>query len=149
MTSSTNLLDPDLTDVPLSHLQRWRLIKDIHSHFWRRWKNEYLQSLQQRTKWITSKTDLQINTLVMIQQPTPSLQWKIGRILELHPGPDGITRVVTIQTPNGILKRPTYLYHSNECWNVNYSFLKFFLLFFIVFKMYIIVLSLLSFVFFS
>lgn len=107
LSSSTDSADPNLENVPMSKLQRWRLIKDIHSHFWRRWKNEYLHSLQRRSKWISSTDSLQLNTLVLIREPTTPLVWKLGRVLKLHPGHDGISRVATIQTSTGILKRPT------------------------------------------
>ena len=36
----------------------------------------------------------------------PPLQWKLCRIEEVHPGSDGIIRVVSLKTPTGFLKRP-------------------------------------------
>lgn len=105
MSSAANV-DPDLDNTPLSRLQRWRLIKDIHAHFWKRWQSEYLQTLQRRPKWFTHEANLEVDTLVLIREPTAPLTWKIGRITQLHPGNDGIARVATIQTATGILKRP-------------------------------------------
>ncbi|XP_053956160.1 uncharacterized protein LOC128861809 [Anastrepha ludens] len=32
--------------------QRWQAISAMRQHFWRRWRDEYLVSLQRRTKWI-------------------------------------------------------------------------------------------------
>lgn len=31
--------------------------------------------------------------------------WKLGRIQELHPGPDGLPRVVTVRCANGTIDR--------------------------------------------
>lgn len=36
---------------------------------------------------------------------TPSLEWQLGRISEVHLGEDEIIRVATVKTPNGFLKR--------------------------------------------
>ncbi|XP_008180656.1 uncharacterized protein LOC103308665 [Acyrthosiphon pisum] len=106
LMSSTGHMEPNFVNVPLSHFQRWRMIKDIHSHFWKRWQTEYLYTLQNLTKWIAHNPNLKIHDLVLIREPTAPLLWKLGRILQLHPGEDGIARVATVQTATGILKRP-------------------------------------------
>ncbi|XP_029341031.1 uncharacterized protein LOC103311791 [Acyrthosiphon pisum] len=49
---SANLPEPNIDSLPLSKMQRWRLITDLHRHFWARWKNEYLSSLQHREKMV-------------------------------------------------------------------------------------------------
>ncbi|CAH1378405.1 unnamed protein product, partial [Tenebrio molitor] len=49
----------------------------------------------------------QLGTLVLIKEDNaPPLQWPMGRIMELHPGADGLVRVVTVKTMRGVLKRP-------------------------------------------
>lgn len=100
------LPEPSLRNVPFSKLQRWRLITDIHRHFWSRWTNEYLSSLQIRTKWTDSIKSLTIGDLVLIKQSTHPLYWRLGRIIKLHPGSDGISRVATVNTASGTLTRP-------------------------------------------
>ena len=96
----------DLSNLKLNSLSRWQLIQRLHFDFWRRWKTEYLHTLQQRTKLVDPQTEIKLNTLVLLTDDTKSpLRWSLGRIVELHPGQDGNTRVVTIQTKNGLFKR--------------------------------------------
>lgn len=60
----------DLSDVPENRLIRWQRVEQLRQHFWRRWYNEYLQSLQERTKWKESKgAQLSLKQLVLIRQP--------------------------------------------------------------------------------
>lgn len=103
---STSLPDPNLDSIPLSKLQRWRLVTDLHRHFWTRWKNEYLSSLQARSKWFGKGEQLSIGDLVLIKESTHPLHWQLGRIRTVHPGTDGQIRVAEVTTPIGILKRP-------------------------------------------
>lgn len=103
---STSLPEPNLENVPMSKLNRWRLISDIHKHFWTRWKNEYLTTLQVRSKWFTDSKSLSVGDLVLIREATHPLQWSIGRIRQLHPGSDGIARVATVDTATGSFVRP-------------------------------------------
>ncbi|CAG7723226.1 unnamed protein product [Allacma fusca] len=44
--------------------------------------------------------------VLLKDQRLPPTELKLGRILHIHPGPDGLVRVVTVRTPNGELKRP-------------------------------------------
>jgi len=88
-----------------------------HNHFWKRWKNEYLQTLQLWSKWSTGQKNLTVDTLVLIREPTPPLCWKLGRITEVHPGQDGVVRVATVRTSTGLLKHPTVkLCPLPKCW---------------------------------
>ncbi|CAI6351434.1 unnamed protein product [Macrosiphum euphorbiae] len=90
----------------MSKYQRWRLITDLHRHFWTRWKNEYLSSLQIRKKWSAPGQELRIGDLVLVREATHHLRWGTGRIRVLHPGSDGISRVATLDTLSGPLKGP-------------------------------------------
>jgi len=103
----TGVPDVDLSDVPVNRLDRWQLVQKITQDFWRRWSREYLTSLQGRVKWKTEKPNLTINDIVLIQDNnTPPLKWKLGRVIETHTGADDRVRVVTLRTASGICKRP-------------------------------------------
>lgn len=98
----------DLRDIPENKLIRWQRVEQFRQHFWRRWSNEYLHSLQERTKSKENKgIQLSPNQLVLIKQPNlQPLQWMLGRVEDIHPGSDGITRAATIRTSKGLLVRP-------------------------------------------
>ena len=70
--------------------------------------HEYLPSLTLRSKWTEQKEQININDLVLIKETNVKRgQWPLGRVVEVHPGDDGVIRVVTVQTANGRFKRPT------------------------------------------
>jgi hypothetical protein len=97
----------DLTDVNIHRLSRWQHVERSRQHFWKRWSNEYLTTLQQRTRWITSKDKVpHVGSLVLIKETNaPPLQWKLGRITQLHPGPDKVVRVVSVKCNSSEFKR--------------------------------------------
>jgi hypothetical protein len=76
-------------------------------HFWRRWSNEYLTTLQQRYKWKTSQENAQIGDVVVIRddQLAP-MKWPLGRIIDVQPGDDSLVRIATVKTATGEYKRP-------------------------------------------
>ncbi|XP_062541559.1 uncharacterized protein LOC134209578 [Armigeres subalbatus] len=77
------------------------------SDYLKRRRREYLSQLQARGKHWQPAIDVKVGRLVVIVEPNlPPKQWKMGRIQELHPGADGITRVVTLRTSTGFMKRP-------------------------------------------
>ncbi|XP_067129092.1 uncharacterized protein [Centruroides vittatus] len=99
--------ESDLSDIALPRLKRWTLVQQTVSHFWKRWNAEYLTTLQQRRKWYRSSPNLEIGDLVLLKnEQLPPNQWKIGRVIQTHPGSDGRVRVVTVFTSTGKLIRP-------------------------------------------
>ena len=51
--------------------------------------------------------NLQPGNLVLVKDDnTTQLQWPIAVIIDTHPGKDHSVRLVTLQTPKGIFKRP-------------------------------------------
>lgn len=91
-------------NVPL--LKKWELVTSLHKQFWLSWSKEYLQQLQQRKYWSETHPDLKENQIVIIKDDhLPPLQWKIGRVLKVHPGSDGHVRVATIKTASGEVTR--------------------------------------------
>lgn len=99
---------PDLDHLQVNRLSRWQHVELLRQHFWKRWHSEYLHQLQQRTRWQASKgRQLQVGQMVLVQQQgLPPLHWILGRVSEIHPGADGITRTATILTTKGSFDRP-------------------------------------------
>lgn len=105
-TPIQSLPEMDLTQQPTDHLKRWKLTTSLKQHFWKRWSTEYLHSLQQRQKWSRISPNVKVGTLVvMINKDTPAFTWEVGNIVEIHPGKDGLVRVVDVKTKRGIFRR--------------------------------------------
>ncbi|XP_018392650.1 PREDICTED: uncharacterized protein LOC108771786 [Cyphomyrmex costatus] len=98
----------DLTNVNENRLLRWQRVEQTRQHFWRRWSQEYLNTLQERGKWRANKGEqLQPNQMVLIkQQGLAPLQWLLGRVEKIHAGSDGVARAATVRTANGQYTRP-------------------------------------------
>lgn len=96
-----------ILDADLNHTKRWELVQNLHQHFWKAWSRDYLTELQKRHKWQTKSPNIRIGEIVLLKDDNlPSLKWKMGRVIDLHPGVDGLIRVVTVQCgPKQIYKR--------------------------------------------
>lgn len=95
--------DPDIINLPT----RWQLIQALNKGFWKAWSKDYLQQLQNRTKWRVPCKNLQVGDVVLVKEDnTPPGKWALGRIQELYPGQDGHVRVVTLKVQNNNIKRP-------------------------------------------
>lgn len=90
-----------------STLSWWRLVQKMRDHYWQRWSHEYLQSLSARPKWTRSEVSPKIGDLCLVRtEITLPIRWPLARITALHPGDDGVTRVVTVRTASSTLTRP-------------------------------------------
>ena len=102
----TILPEIDLTFIPANRLFVWKVISKARQDFWKKWNLEYLNELQRRQKWHKSNGELIPNmVVVIIDKNQPCTQWQLGVIVEVHPGSDGISRVATLRTARGQLKR--------------------------------------------
>lgn len=101
-----NIVEPICEIEKINYLRRWQRVTALHQHFWQRWSKEYLHQLQQRCKWTSTSYNIKPGTMVLIhQEDSPSYKWKLGRVIDTIPGPDGNVRVVVIKTPNGTIQR--------------------------------------------
>ncbi|XP_029714168.2 uncharacterized protein LOC115258237 [Aedes albopictus] len=97
----------DVTAIPLNRLRQYQQTQKLFQLIWKRWHLEYLSELQPRTKWYNPPISIQQNQLVLLKEDnTPPMTWPTARIVETHPGSDGIIRVVTVQTSTGRYTRP-------------------------------------------
>ncbi|CAG9132384.1 unnamed protein product [Plutella xylostella] len=108
----TSVPYPQVSDCNVHRLDRFQRIEFLRQHFWKRYCAEYVTLLQQKTKWLTSTGHLQVGSLVLVKDKTqPPLMWLMGRIVQLHPGKDGVSRVADIETKRGIIQRA----YNNIC----------------------------------
>ncbi|XP_018359796.1 PREDICTED: uncharacterized protein LOC108759039 [Trachymyrmex cornetzi] len=101
-----SVADPDLSHLKQSRLSNWQRIQQLQQNWWKRWSKEYISELQQKTKWKTPFPALAVNTLVLLKEDhLPPAKWRLGRIMEVHPGSDGIPKVASIKTSTGTVRR--------------------------------------------
>ncbi|XP_029156108.1 uncharacterized protein LOC114928910 [Nylanderia fulva] len=99
--------EPSSTGQPASTLSRWRHLQLMRDHFWQRWSAEYVHGLNPRTKWVKSEAAPHVGDLCLIRSElTPPTRWPLARITRLHPGDDGIVRVVSVRTATSEFVRP-------------------------------------------
>jgi hypothetical protein len=83
--------------VPLT--KKWLLVQQIQEHFWTRFTQEYLSTLQKRYKWRHPNRNLAKGDLVIVKDLNlPPTNWKLGRVIEEFPDHHGQVRKVTICT---------------------------------------------------
>ncbi|XP_017472768.1 PREDICTED: uncharacterized protein LOC108363795 [Rhagoletis zephyria] len=94
-------------EVPSNRLSYYRQLRQMQQHFWQQWHDEYLSTLQTRSKWHKNNDSIQLGDIVIIRHENlPATHWRLGRVVRLHPGTDGLVRVVTIKHATGECMRP-------------------------------------------
>ncbi|XP_075977746.1 uncharacterized protein LOC142977620 [Anticarsia gemmatalis] len=100
--------DCNYEDATMSTLRRWQLVQRMVQNFWRRWQQEYLTHFFHRYKWASRIPDFKVGDVVLVKEDNlPPARWLYGKVVQLHPGKDNLTRVVTIRCKGTEIKRPT------------------------------------------
>ncbi|GFV08693.1 integrase catalytic domain-containing protein [Trichonephila clavipes] len=98
--------EPAILDISDNRLSRWQYTTKCVQTLWKRWKNDYLNHLQQRNKWQFEKNNVAVGCLVLLKEnDLPPCKWAMARILEVIYGTDGKVRVVKLKTATGVLTR--------------------------------------------
>ena len=99
--------DPSFSYRSVSLLHQWHLCQSLVQHFWKRWSTEYLITLRWFAKWNYPSRNTCVGDIVVLQEdglvPT---KWPLTRVMSVHPGKDGLVRVVTVKTHTGTYKCP-------------------------------------------
>lgn len=97
----------DIEEDRLHILSRHDLLDKLVQSFWRRWRSEYLHTLQSRDKWNTPTNPVTVGTVVVLNtENSPPLHWPLGIVDEVFPAADGVVRVVRVRTSTGSYLRP-------------------------------------------
>ncbi|GFS61870.1 integrase catalytic domain-containing protein [Trichonephila clavipes] len=114
----SHFLTGDVLSVPeelpstSNHRDRWELLQNIKRGFWKKWSSEFISSLQPRKKWQDAQPNLKEDDIVLIKEEGPPGTWPMARVLQVHPGNDGLVRVATVKTQDSVFKRPVHKLHK-------------------------------------
>lgn len=103
----TSFPEADKLNIPDNRLKIYDLITKMKQSFWKRWRMDYLNSLQMRYKWHANKPNITLNSLVLLKEDNvPTLSWPMGRVVKLFYGKDNNVRAVSVKTKNSVYVRP-------------------------------------------
>ncbi|GFS54628.1 integrase catalytic domain-containing protein [Trichonephila clavipes] len=103
----TSISEPNIIHIETNRLNIYQRLTKIVQSIWKRWSNNYLSNLQQRSKWKFEKDNAGVGDLVLIKEDNLAVnKWLMGRLIEVFPGKDNRIRVVIIKTQHGVVKRP-------------------------------------------
>lgn len=101
-------LAPQVVDeIDFHPRRRWLRVQQLIKEFWQRWLREFLPMLNTRKKWTKEKKDLTIGEVVLCLEPgLPRGKWPLGRVEQIHVGPDGHVRVARVRIGDNVYTRP-------------------------------------------
>ncbi|XP_067209400.1 uncharacterized protein [Linepithema humile] len=103
----TVIPEPSLDNEKTSRLSRWQLLRKMLDSLWTRWSTEYLQRYHSIYKWNQATRSITEGSMVLVvDERYPPAKWPMGRVVKIHPGSDGLVRVVTVKTQTSEMKRP-------------------------------------------
>ncbi|RLU15323.1 hypothetical protein DMN91_012317 [Ooceraea biroi] len=62
--------ETSLLEVNENRLSRWQLFRQITERFWKVWQSDYVNTLQQRSKWAKVQPSLQTGRIVLLRNTT-------------------------------------------------------------------------------
>lgn len=95
----------EVNETRLHLISRYELTDQMVQSFWKRWRQEYLHTLQSKQKWNTPANPIRVGMVVVsMQDNVMPLHWPLGVIHEIFPDKNGVCRVASVKTQDGILR---------------------------------------------
>ena len=98
--------------------KRFKYVMKCKNNAWSRWSQEYLKGLRERhnLKHKVMKSEPKIGDIVMVKGENKNRgSWKLGVVINIFPGSDGVIRAVELRCDNGsTLQRPVQLLYPLE-----------------------------------
>ncbi|XP_059356924.1 uncharacterized protein LOC132095850 [Carassius carassius] len=88
------------------HKNQWRQVQMLADSFWKRWKQEYLYTLQPRRKWTEERKSIQEGDIVLLKDgEAKRSEWPIGLIAKTIASSDGkICKVMVKTAKQGVFR---------------------------------------------
>ncbi|KAL4006296.1 aggrecan 1 [Sarotherodon galilaeus] len=79
--------------------KQWKHVQHLADTFWKRWKGEYLSTLQSRAKWTVTRPNVKEGDVVLLKDSQASRnEWPMGLIVKTFPSSDKKVRKVEVRT---------------------------------------------------
>lgn len=89
----------DLIEI---YCRQWKQVQCLSDSFWRRWRQEYLATLQSRIKWPADHPSLQIRDIVLLKDSQVKRnEWPLGLVVNMFPCQDNRVRKVEVRVVQG------------------------------------------------
>lgn len=98
-------------DIREMYTAQWKHVQILAEMFWKRWKEEYIHTLQSRPKWKQQQNDIKQGDIVLLRdKQLYRNDWPVGVITKTFPSSDSRVRKVELRLiRNGqpvVLSRP-------------------------------------------
>jgi hypothetical protein len=88
----------EFEEADLYSRKRWKRVQSLANTFWVRWRREYLQALQPRSKWQEKRSNIKVGDIVIVKEENVVRNhWPLAKVIEALPGKDGLVRHVKVQ----------------------------------------------------
>ncbi len=85
-------------DHKVLHKNQWKQVQCLAESFWKRWRQEYLVTLQKRHKWTDDKPNIQVDDVVLMKDNQAKRNdWPIGLVVKTLPSKDNKVRKVEVK----------------------------------------------------
>ena len=85
-------------DDPKYARDRFQLVQAITNQFWKNWIKLYFPSLLLRHKWHTSRRNLKVDDICLLQDENAfRSEWRMAKVMEVYPDKTGTVRNVLVQ----------------------------------------------------
>lgn len=88
-------------DFRMGHLHKsqWRQVQSLADSFWKRWRQEYLTTLQLRRKWIDDRANIQEGDVILLKDcQVKRSEWPVGLVTKVILSKDNRVRKVMVKT---------------------------------------------------
>lgn len=80
------------------HKNQWKQVQCLAEIFWKRWRQEYLVTLQKRHKWTDEKPSIQVDDVVLMKDSQAQRNdWPVGLVVKTLPSKDSMVRKVEVK----------------------------------------------------
>ena len=97
----THKPDAAAINVPVEgkelYRSQWKRVQHLSNTFWKRWRTQYLQTLQNFRKWKTEQRNLAVDDVVLLRDHAEVRNyWPMGRVSKVFPSSDNRVRKVEV-----------------------------------------------------